>query len=280
MNNALKSRSVLRRDEQISSELVTVTPEIAKAWLDRNTNNRRPSRQVIAKYARDMINDSWQLTGDAIRFDVNNNIIDGQHRLMACIEANKSFDTLVIYKLAPEAQKVIDTGKSRSAADALSLDGFHYSHLLAATCRAILDIKVGGSRAGRQGWSTAEVYETLERHKDLPGCVRIVAMEKCPPRISKTQLCLVAYIGGIVQKEQDAAQQFISVFATGKPAYDGCPAHAARERLLRSAIDKVAKDAAGRAIRHAWNLFRRGEKVSHLKIPKEAPFDDLDVSLL
>ena len=72
---------------------VLITPEIAEAWLTQNNNNRPVSAGVIRKYARDMRADKWLFTGDAIRFDKNKNLIDGQHRLMACIAAETPFRT-------------------------------------------------------------------------------------------------------------------------------------------------------------------------------------------
>ena len=102
-------------------ERIVITPDMAKVWLDKNVKNRKLQRHTTSKYARDMLAGAWQVTGDAIRFDVHSNLLDGQHRLKACIEAGVPFETFVIYGLPTQTQDVMDIGKIRSATDTLAL---------------------------------------------------------------------------------------------------------------------------------------------------------------
>jgi hypothetical protein len=70
-----------------------VTPELAKQWLEANTHNRPLSEELVIAYMVDMLDGRWQYNGDAIRFDHTGRLIDGQHRLHACIEAGVPFET-------------------------------------------------------------------------------------------------------------------------------------------------------------------------------------------
>lgn len=56
------------------------------------------------------------LTGNPIKFDSNGNDIDGQHRILAHIEANKNMETLVVYGLKPEAILQTDRNAPRNMA--------------------------------------------------------------------------------------------------------------------------------------------------------------------
>jgi hypothetical protein len=68
---------------EISSELVEITPAMAREWLEKNIeNNRGVGAQVVDAYARDMLAGKWYIPGDPIRFDEDGNLIDGQHRLV------------------------------------------------------------------------------------------------------------------------------------------------------------------------------------------------------
>lgn len=69
---------------------VTITPEKAKTLLVMNTKNRKLSRKLVQKYASDMAAGRWPYNGDPIRVSVSNVLLDGQHRLEACIAAAPS----------------------------------------------------------------------------------------------------------------------------------------------------------------------------------------------
>lgn len=264
-------------------DVVTVTPEIAMAWLDANLKNRKPSRGTVAKYARDMTNGAWRMTGDPIRFDRNKHLIDGQHRLMACVEAGVPFTSMVVYGLEPDDQTVIDTNKARTASDMFGLDGFHYPNILTAGARTLLDMRAGWHPDGsRTVWSVTEIADCIEKNKNFPASVRHVGGKKMPRGTPYSHMAVTHYIGSHFLKEPDLADAFIDVFATGIPAYKGCPAHHIRERIIRPGPTAIRLRAKAFAIRTAWNKFRKSETVaSFIKFSSEpVAYDDLDVSKL
>ena len=69
-------------------EIVKVTPDMASKWLKKNSNNRTVSKWLVQNYARQMRENKWQLYGEAIMFDTKGNLMNGQHRLLAVIEAD------------------------------------------------------------------------------------------------------------------------------------------------------------------------------------------------
>ena len=77
----------------------TITPEYAKELLDYNKKNRSLSKATVDRYAEDMRKDNWQQNGEAIKIDWDGNLIDGQHRLAACVKSGVSFDKLLFFLL-------------------------------------------------------------------------------------------------------------------------------------------------------------------------------------
>jgi len=105
-------------------KVVQVTPETAREWLERNKKNRPLRTSNITKYARDMESGRWQFTGEAIKFDEDGNLIDGQNRLSAVIVSGVTLDMLTVWGLPPESQEVMDSGVPRSTRDALHFHGY------------------------------------------------------------------------------------------------------------------------------------------------------------
>lgn len=70
---------------------VTVTPRMAEEWLKRNVANiRNPKEPSIGEYAEAMRKGQWDFNAAPICFNTEGNLIDGQNRLMACIQALSS----------------------------------------------------------------------------------------------------------------------------------------------------------------------------------------------
>lgn len=79
----------------IDVRVETITPEIAKTYLTRNVNNRKPSNKTVSIYAREMKMGKWQLTHQGLAFDENGDLLDGQHRLWAVVEADVPVQMIV-----------------------------------------------------------------------------------------------------------------------------------------------------------------------------------------
>lgn len=136
--------------EKITAKVETITPEIAKTMLGENVNNRRISRDNVNLFAREIRNGEWRFNGEAIKFGKDGRLLDGQHRLLAVIAADKPLTTLVIRGLEDETQQTMDSGKTRTLGDVLTLRGEKNSTQLASLARAVyLADVLAASRAFR-----------------------------------------------------------------------------------------------------------------------------------
>jgi hypothetical protein len=105
-------------------EILDITPEMAKKWLNKNNIQNRPiSFATVDKYATDMINGKWSLTHQGIGFYRSGNFADGQHRLMAIVKANCTIQMLVTFDIEDEASTDIDGVKPRTVVDQLNISG-------------------------------------------------------------------------------------------------------------------------------------------------------------
>ena len=84
--------------KQLKHSIMKITPEMAKRWLERNIeNNRKPKLGGITRYAADMRNGNWGLNTDAIAFDKNGTLFNGQNRLHAVIKSGETISAFVVF---------------------------------------------------------------------------------------------------------------------------------------------------------------------------------------
>ena len=120
---------------------------------------QRPAKpSVWRRYQADITADRWKQTHQAIGIDLHNDVIDGQHRLLAVIASGKPIRLLVVRGLDPAARMVIDTGSARTAFDTMTLMGFGYSRRVIQIAAYVMT-----RRYGRRP-SHPEVVDCLELH--------------------------------------------------------------------------------------------------------------------
>jgi hypothetical protein len=119
-----------------TSVVLDIDPSSAKQILEqRNHGNRPPKPNKVQQFSSDISNSRWGLTGDTIKFGSDGRLLDGQNRLSACIRANQTFKTHVVFNIDPDLFGRMDIGKPRNAADVLHIAGYSYSSTLASALR-------------------------------------------------------------------------------------------------------------------------------------------------
>jgi hypothetical protein len=109
---------------QLEAQFEWVTPEMATQWLtDHNLRNRKMRKSLARKYARMLAQGHWKLTGDAVCFDTEGNLLNGQHRLEAIAQSGVRAHLLVVRGLPAESQLVMDRNLQRQAWESVELEG-------------------------------------------------------------------------------------------------------------------------------------------------------------
>lgn len=121
--NALKIDASFKPSKRATRHMrAIITPEGAKAILaTRNTRNRSLTDSTVEAYARDINAGRWIYNGDAVKFDVDGILTNGQHRLAACVLSGRNLVTDVLTGMPTDSVLREDTGKSRSVSDVISI---------------------------------------------------------------------------------------------------------------------------------------------------------------
>ena len=105
---------------ELEMAVVTITPDVAAEWLEGHVNFRKMNDRKVDQFAAEMAAGNWRLDGAAIRFNKGGDLLDGQHRLMACVTAGVSFTTVVIKGVDESTLPTMDTGTPRKLSDFLA----------------------------------------------------------------------------------------------------------------------------------------------------------------
>tara|TARA_R110002074_G_scaffold224050_2_gene395270 strand:- start:431 stop:1324 length:894 start_codon:yes stop_codon:yes gene_type:complete len=195
------------RSTNLKVDLVYVTPKIAKEYLNGNTINRKKSDKHIRFLTSQMKNGLFIENGESIVFDEYGNLNDGQHRLYAIIAANKSYYMVVVTGVKSQTIATYDTGKNRSAADVLAINGYSQTVKIAALIRNIDKYTIRKSKSAISSSFSRE--DTLTNQQILDYCqknyvwlyeivkdVNTIYLKQNTKVITATNLALIVYLLG------------------------------------------------------------------------------------
>lgn len=256
-----------KEDGRPYAELETITPQRAKEWLDKNKVNRNKRRPGISQYAADMSAGNWLVSGETVGFDVDGWLVEGQHRLLACIEADKPFETLVAYNLPRGAQDVINSGMKRSVADTLHMRGEPNTVQLAAMLRLVIAWETDHELRER-ATKTSNSF-VLRKFDEAPELYREAARQGQGAYQVSGKMASPATWGlaWVLFAKIDAhdTEDFFEMVRTGDRLGRGDPVYALRRYLNDRVINSAGERRAAMAvIIKAWNAYRDGTRVDVL----------------
>ena len=156
--------------------VVTLTPEEATRLLECNTLNRPLNELHVKRIANQIISGKWQFNGDSIKLSDDNQVLDGQHRLWAVVEAQLPIQTVIVKGIKREAFSTIDTlRKPRSGADVLALNGATgYRQYLSAALQWLLRWQRGTLETYRAPANRIENSDIELAFHENPGMARAI----------------------------------------------------------------------------------------------------------
>ena len=95
-------------DMKPTSAVEIITPDTARRYLSCSTGNRPLRVSKIESLSERLRSGKWQIGDQAITFDINGRLINGHHRLTACVETGVSIQSFVTRGLPPESYFIID----------------------------------------------------------------------------------------------------------------------------------------------------------------------------
>lgn len=154
-----------------------ITPALARMMLERNAGNRSLSKAFVRRYADDIKSGRWDArNGETIKVATTGEVIDGQHRLNAVIEANTPQQMVIMFGLDPKSRFTLDQGKARTVGDYLSMSGIPHPTTAAAVAQMLETLE----RYGKARWAIGSYrgvtkVQCVERAQSDPLVVRCVS---------------------------------------------------------------------------------------------------------
>ncbi len=267
------------------TKVMTITPQEASLWLDtKNSKNRPISENAVAKYAQEMKDGRWKLNGQGVCFNQSQQLVNGQHRLLACVRSNTPFETQVTWGVPDDAFDTIDDCNTRSLADVLSIKGETSAILLAAGVRFLWEYATGqiehkDLRKGRI--ATKPLLEaTLDKHRKITTSVKFYSMLKARPgglMIPAGMAIGLHYLFSLIEEKK--ADEFFSRMQSGLELTEDNPVYVLRARLIagqKEASTKLTRSAMYYYTVTSWNAYVSGTYMKRLVFNADTPQPEIE----
>ena len=129
-----------------------------------------------------MVDGEWQENGESIAVSRSGRLLNGQHRLLACIEAGVPFITLLAENVDDDAVITVDTGRARSFGDVLTMRGENRGKTLASIIKLSMMWGATGRGDNSQGsgrfTSNQQQLEFFERWPEVRDAAKVADRTK------------------------------------------------------------------------------------------------------
>lgn len=271
----------------------TITPQMAKKWLktSENANVRHINQNRVFNLARLILDGKWVISNDAITLDRFDQVINGQHRLAACVAADVPIQALVLKGAVDPV--VFDQGHRRTAGQVLQRLGYKNTNVLASAAHWALihdwyDMKSIYSTTYESKPQVQEIIEFVQNNDDLSLFASMASNGRLNRIMSASNIAFVCFCAADV--DRDKAIDFMTCLVKGgysentdsELPWVNSPAHALRERMIRERRSKgrsrIRREHMVALMVKAWNLFVRDISCQKLSVgPRERPeFETFD----
>lgn len=247
----------------ITAELITLTPDMAKELLLKNSYNRPLAMSTVFKYMQAIKRGEWKLNGEPIIVFSNGNIGNGQHRCHAVIAAKTPIQTLIVRNVDNNTFSTIDTGKSRSGGDVLAIKGEVNCTKLSAAATAYLKETLIGK--DQYQITKTQISECVDQHPHLRYWVKKYVASGSMKKLFPSNLCGLMTIAS-EKYGFEKLDCFFNKLATGAGLEAGDPAYVLRERMLnQSGVSKLSTNHVRAFMVKAINACLLNKKLSFLR---------------
>lgn len=283
-----------------TSGVVEITPDVARMILkipknipnsfgellkyynrqEKELANRTISLTTLKEYVQIMSDGEWVLNGECIIFDIDGNLMDGQHRLCSVIISGVTIRTWYIKGVQNENNRVMDTldhVRKRSIADNLNIQGEKHCAQLSA-CLKILYKYLRGDRLHNSpsvGWSDKKAKDLLKNYPQVKTSVdksyKQYHSTGLKQLLTVSQISFCRTVFSLIDEEK--ANEFFDKLATGANLDINNPILVLRERLLTA--DKPNKRLTAEEklylVGRAFLYWLNGQTLTKMQIPKKFP---------
>lgn len=230
-----------------------ITPDTARQYLTLNHPGQRPlSRLHVSAIAEALREGDWQEgLGDPIRFDRQNRLTDGQHRLAAAVQERITLNNVVVIRGLPDsALSYIDVGrKVRNTVAIATMEGLTGDNRPSNSELAAVGMELVNMDFALK--TTVGPHKKVELYKALPYKGELRTLNQTMKREH-------LHSGYIAATAIRIARQYPEVWGFLDQALTNHVGGPAQAQLLHNALGRALKekqDGPG-TYRIAWFIFR------------------------
>lgn len=246
-----------------------ITPAIAAELLERAAKNRPLKEWRAQQLAAEIGAGQWRANGESVVFDERGRLIDGQHRLRACVLAGRAFVVYCIFDVSGKVFPSFDQGAARNGGDLASLMGFDNSSAVAAVATLAIDYEDRTiDKTGKRKLPPERRRSYMDRHRDRITAAVTAAIKYRNGLEGLVPLSHAAFTYYMVSEQNNGlAEEFLEKLATGTGLNNGDALLLFRKRMtaLIGEKHKMAKAERVALLIKAWNAFIAGKKVGVLR---------------
>lgn len=256
-------------------EVVEVTPGKAQMLLAAMPPQRPLAASRVTQLAKAIRAGRWQVTHQGLAFDEKGQLIDGQHRLTACVEADMPIRIVCAFNVPSSSVSAIDRGRIRVIADDLVMSGIVSSSAHAQTMQAAARI-IRQLEAGKLPWVTAkdenpftvdDAISILNTHPKLEDTAAWVITHR-KRGLSMPAAPFVAFLTLFREINESKAMRFAEDIVSGVGLNEDDPAYVLRDTLMQTQRAPRSADSKRAAFMvrlvFAWNAYWAGRKLTRL----------------
>lgn len=271
----------------------------AKRYLEASAPNRRLSRATVRRYAADMASGGWHFNLETIKFDPEGKLIDGQHRLQAIVDSGTEQPLAVLRNVPHDAIYNLDTGRRRTNADFLSIQGIEggtqkspiskfYHHI-----RLIENGESSLASFGKRQMDQNHLFEFVtSRASDLDEAISYVFSGKAVHLLQSPSVFGAMYLR-FLEINPEATRDFFETLISGEgyidPFYKGSKGHplAALRIFLETEEERKRRSMQGgtrsRTMKAAlvavaiksWNAWIQGQPLAEVSFNRTEGWDEI-----
>lgn len=256
----------------------TVTPSIARQWLNTRFDKQRSMRQShVSRLASAMKRGEWRLGSDAIVM-ICGQLANGQHRLQAVSESDRPCKFLVLRTDDGELYSVMDCGIGRTTGDVAHMIGASNGNLVAAVVRWKLLYERGAITATSRADNAVNqitrgelVSRIAELHNTISADYSQIAKEYEKQRLFSPSLpCALMQM--VDHHHRPMCMEFIKACYTGSDV--GAPSYLLQHRMIANlrSTAKLSSTQKLMLLAKAWVAHRDRTVMRNLKLVEGESF--------
>lgn len=273
-------------------KIIEINPDVATRLLQNNLGNRRLSPTLTNKFAEDMRRGKWDLNGETIKLCNTteerypplwvHKLLDGQHRLSACVKARKPFKTAVAFVKNPKVFGTIDCGKSRSPGDICTILGHRHASQLAATLKLQVQVetnKLVDTMVGSGATADVKNYQIEAELAKRPNLIESVEFaHRMKSKLKTRPACMGVAHYNICKIDKELGEECLTLFHTGEGLRSGDAIYAYRSFLIpwmQNENNKLTSHYLLKGLYIMWNNWFSGKTITRVRVPKTGPLPRL-----